>query len=627
MARDLDITVNVIDNDAHQKLVVVDRDIDKLGTTAKAQTGFLDDLSAETLLVATGFIGATAAMTAFSTGYQVLKQFIGESVTAFSEAEQAESRLVAALRQHSLATPEVIAQYNALGTTFQRTTIYADDEIQAMEALLTQVGGVMPSKMAGALKASTDLAAGLGMDLHTATNLVAKAAAGHTETLGRYGITVSQAALETKGFDAVLEAVNRQFGGQAEAALDTYAGKLKQMGNAWNNFQEVVGKFIVQNAFVEQGLHVATEAMAHLDDTTSGTSVSVTDLWKAANLPAPLVVAWLETYVSELIEAWKYSELINRLPRPFENMMAVLPPITAGMTLFNAQLAEHERQVRADIAAEKAMAAAMTELNSVGGKWFETINEIDGEVVAAIRYYLDAGVSQHALATAYGLTAAQIKAVATAMSEELATAKVLHGFLETAAKNQAALDNAAMKAIDDKIMKMIQAQQAAEKANADFLRGALEDAQAQDKLNGIIAQTPTQIDKIPPAFNAATASAQAFHDVLDGIQLLLVNTDLGAALPTLGGPGQGATRPRITGQTRDAGGPVSAGQSYLVGRGAQPELFTPSENGFMTPRGAGGGSMIVHVNVTQPLGSPMAIANAVRESLVQFARTSGQRVG
>jgi hypothetical protein len=69
------------------------------------------------------------------------------------------------------------------------------------------------------------------------------------------------------------------------------------------------------------------------------------------------------------------------------------------------------------------MADAMAELNSVGVGWQGTLDTIDGTIVEAIKYYLDAGVSQKALATAYGLTAAQLKAVAEARGVDLAAAR------------------------------------------------------------------------------------------------------------------------------------------------------------------------------------------------------------
>jgi predicted transcriptional regulator len=50
---------------------------------------------------------------------------------------------------------------------------------------------------------------------------------------------------------------------------------------------------------------------------------------------------------------------------------------------------------------------------------------------------------------------------------------------------------------------------------------------------------------------------------------------------------------------RDMGGPVSAGSTYLIGKGAQPELFTPGASGFMTPNGGGPSvNVTIYVNGT-----------------------------
>lgn len=47
--------------------------------------------------------------------------------------------------------------------------------------------------------------------------------------------------------------------------------------------------------------------------------------------------------------------------------------------------------------------------------------------------------------------------------------------------------------------------------------------------------------------------------------------------------------------THDSGGPVSAGRSYFVGTGAQPELFTPGTSGVMTPADKLGGSNTINI--------------------------------
>jgi hypothetical protein len=73
---------------------------------------------------------------------------------------------------------------------------------------------------------------------------------------------------------------------------------------------------------------------------------------------------------------------------------------------------------------------------------------------------------------------------------------------------------------------------------------------------------------------------------------------------------------------RASGGPVTAGSSYLVGERG-PELFVPASAGSILPNGSG---MAVTVNITQPLGTPSAIAAAVSAALADALRRGGMRL-
>jgi hypothetical protein len=86
----------------------------------------------------------------------------------------------------------------------------------------------------------------------------------------------------------------------------------------------------------------------------------------------------------------------------------------------------HQTKEEAEAAeqAYKKWAEATGDLAHVGDGWAGTLDTIDGNVVEAIRYYLAAGVAQDKLATAYGLTAAQVKSVASALTAEAEGLKV-----------------------------------------------------------------------------------------------------------------------------------------------------------------------------------------------------------
>jgi hypothetical protein len=76
---------------------------------------------------------------------------------------------------------------------------------------------------------------------------------------------------------------------------------------------------------------------------------------------------------------------------------------------------------------------------------------------------------------------------------------------------------------------------------------------------------------------------------------------------------------------RATGGPVNAGQPYLVGERG-PELFVPGASGSIVPNGAvGGGATTIQIYVTQPLGTPQQIAAIVGPALVTVLKGQGWR--
>jgi hypothetical protein len=81
------------------------------------------------------------------------------------------------------------------------------------------------------------------------------------------------------------------------------------------------------------------------------------------------------------------------------------------------------KEVQQQIDATKAFDAAMVELNSAGQGWQGTLDTISGTVVEAVKYYLQAGVSQKTLAEAYALTDAQVKAIASSLKDDAQATK------------------------------------------------------------------------------------------------------------------------------------------------------------------------------------------------------------
>lgn len=213
-------------------------------------------LSVKTLVAS--YLTGQAIWSAATSAFRSLVGVVTDSLKEYAAAEAAQKKLTVALNNQGQAAPEVGRQFSKMASEFQRTTVYSDDLIVEMQALLVQVGGVMPSQMKRALAASTDLASGLGIDLRAATMLVGKAFAGETGSLSRYGIIIDQTALKSKGVEAVLDSINSKFGGQARGEIDTYNGRLQQLTNTWDNFLESMGRAIAEDPILKAFLSNAS---------------------------------------------------------------------------------------------------------------------------------------------------------------------------------------------------------------------------------------------------------------------------------------------------------------------------------------------------------------------------------
>jgi hypothetical protein len=258
----------------------------------------------------------------------------------------------------------------------------------------------------------------------------------------------------------------------------------------------------------------------------------------------------------------------------------------------------------------------------------------------------------HAFAiAAKEVTVAQIKAVVISL-HDYATALTVTADLEKAeADRRKEITAIELKATNDRVLAEFQKQQAAEASEAAFLKANLADAQAQDAIQQGVTKTTAvateSADTIGNAYTAHFKAAQgsfeqfqgvvvagtaemiaglaAFNAAHDAGSYVQTQKDMRDAQNARGGfyIDTGFAPPPT--QTRDSGGPVTAGKSYLIGGGKAPEIFTPGASGFVTP-GGGGGGVVQHIYVTQPLGTPDAIARAVADAQIAMLKGQGARL-
>ena len=278
--------------DAEQRKVnrTIEEAMAKYRALGQEAPAHLQKLAAETHQVGTATESWGASITKSAAGYlagmatwDMAKRVIGgtveflkESVAAAAEAEAAQKRLETAMRTNGIATEGNRAAFKALADEMQRTTVYEDDQIVALEAMATQLG-VLPSQMEGAIKAAANLASGLGIDLEQAMKMVVKANNESFTAFQKLGISIDETRAKAEGLPYVLEQINAGLGGQAAAEVETYAGQLKQLTNEWGNLKEALGEAIISNGLLGASLRTLTDLFRGVNVATKdwGNTLSV----------------------------------------------------------------------------------------------------------------------------------------------------------------------------------------------------------------------------------------------------------------------------------------------------------------------------------------------------------------
>ena len=180
--------------------------------------------------------------------------FVKKSINLYMRQEAAEKRL-------SVAYGKNIDSLKEYASALQAKTAYGDEDIIDAQALIAAFVKEEDA-IKRATKATLDLAAAKGMDLKVAADLLSKTLGSSTNALSRYGIEVNGAVGSAERLNSAMENLNEKFGGQAEAQLETYTGKIQAMSNAWGDMLEVVGKGALEGIFAGIGAMLNGGGMA-----------------------------------------------------------------------------------------------------------------------------------------------------------------------------------------------------------------------------------------------------------------------------------------------------------------------------------------------------------------------------
>jgi hypothetical protein len=167
-----------------------------------------------------------------------------DGVKAAVEDEAAQVKLATAIQNVTTATDATIASVESYITQTALAVGVSDDELRPSFARLVKSTGDVEAamKLQGI---ALDASVGSGKSLETTSNLIAKAFDGNTSALAKLDIGLTAAELKTMSFDQAIAAVTATYEGSANAAADTFAGKIDRLKIAFDEGKETVGAFVL----------------------------------------------------------------------------------------------------------------------------------------------------------------------------------------------------------------------------------------------------------------------------------------------------------------------------------------------------------------------------------------------
>ena len=182
------------------------------------------------------------------------------AVKAFDQQAKAIAQVEAGLKSTGASVGFTSKQLQKMASDLQSKTLFGDEEIlkDATAQLLTFTN-ITGEQFAESQKAALNLATRLDGDLKSASIMLGKALndpVANLSAMSRAGIQFSEDQKEVikslaesgdmaQAQSIILEELEKQYGGSAEAAAKAGTGGLKQLANAFGDLQEEFGKVIM----------------------------------------------------------------------------------------------------------------------------------------------------------------------------------------------------------------------------------------------------------------------------------------------------------------------------------------------------------------------------------------------
>lgn len=184
--------------------------------------------------------GAVAAAGAVTT----LGVTLFKAAQAAAEAQREDKLLADQLRRTTGATSDAIAATLDFVDALELETTISGGELSTALATLTRATGNV-TQAQELLTLATDISVASQQDLQSVSMALVKASEGEFAALKKLGIPIDENTVKTKDYAKVQELLNKQFGGAATEAANTFEGQLAKLKISMTRLQEELGKVVL----------------------------------------------------------------------------------------------------------------------------------------------------------------------------------------------------------------------------------------------------------------------------------------------------------------------------------------------------------------------------------------------
>jgi len=384
----------------------------------------------------TGFLGSQAVLGAFNLAKDAIGALGAQIVDAGKEAaaeEQAFTRMATSLRLSGNYSKEAADGLVDFSNEMEGLAGVGADVIANNLSLLSSLTRLNSEGLKAAQKSAIDLSAALGIDLDTATSMIAKGINGNDMAFKKLGITMNLTGDSAKNLTTITSTLNDRFGGSAASKMQTFSGALFVVKDAFGDMFKEVAKSVTQNQVVIAIMNKVAEIFSRVSEYMKNNAGTIRDKLGGALIYIIDVLQGVVTgakYFFQILNAG-FQLLLLPIKSVIDGFQALKAAATGNFDVVKAELAEMAGNYKSSV-------DAMVEVGS-DSAIFDGIKSGLGEIKGAAQSAFDTMVGKpiEAVKSQEGLGNAIVKTSGLAKEQ----AAILTSFAEGLASQNNAISN------------------------------------------------------------------------------------------------------------------------------------------------------------------------------------------